>query len=180
MEKDDGFNENSRRIRLESLARYCKRAKKLIKTEAFKTNKPKIQRAPDISLLTSDSSGLKEVINRRWLDAQKCQHFKCYLSAIILMGSILEALLLARAFKDSEKSHRATAAPKEKNGKNRALPDWTLSNLIDVAVELGWLKTDRGKFSHALRDSRNMVHPYFEVSSKANFDIETCKTCWKN
>lgn len=94
------------------------------------------------------------------------------------MGSILEALLLARAFKDSEKSYRAKAAPKDKNGKNRALTDWNLSNLIDVAVELGWLKTDRGKFSHALRDSRNMVHPYFEVSSNANIDMETCKTCW--
>lgn len=58
MENDDGFNENSRRVRLETLARYCKTARKFIETEAFKSKRPTIKRAPDISQLTSDSSGL--------------------------------------------------------------------------------------------------------------------------
>lgn len=73
---------------------------------------------------------------------------------------------------------RATRAPRsrDKSGKAVAIHDWTLYALIDVAVEVGWLKTDRGKFSHALRESRNVVHPWQAVMSRASFDPATCVT----
>lgn len=94
------------------------------------------------------------------------------------MGSILEGLLLARAQLSVSDAYRASRAPKDKTGKPIAVQDWTLSALIDVAVEVGWLKVDRGKFSHALRESRNVVHPWQAVMSRTVFDSATCTTTW--
>ena len=94
------------------------------------------------------------------------------------MGSILEALLLARSYLSPAISNKANSAPKDKSGKVKPIQDWNLNSLIEVAVEVGWLKIDRGKYSHALRESRNVVHPWNHVSTKADYDENTCKMCW--
>jgi len=178
MDSDQNFEANSRRVRLESLAEYVRSAIKFLNAGGVTKPKKQIYPAPDISKLTSTLPNLQEAIERRWKEAQKCQYVQCYTSSIIMMGSILEALLLARALLSPETSYRASKAPK-KNGKSPAIQDWNLNQLVDVAVEVQWLKTDRGKFSHALRESRNVVHPWVEVSTRANFDEATCKTSWE-
>lgn len=76
-------------------------------------------------------------------------------------------------------ANRATHAPKNRDGRNIALQDWNLNVLLNVAIELGWVMIDRGKFGHALRESRNIVHPWAHMSTKANFDLATCNTCWQ-
>lgn len=85
---------------------------------------------------------------------------------------------MARALIGQSEAFRSKSAPRKKDGSNIPINSWTLNTLIDVAVELEWLKIDRGKFGHALRESRNIVHPWAHVSTKANFDEATCKTCW--
>ena len=94
------------------------------------------------------------------------------------MGSILEALLLAKALTAQSDAYKASGAPRKKDVV-LAIQDWNLSSLIDVAVELSWLKVDRGKFGHALRESRNVVHPWQHAAINADFDGATCKTCWE-
>jgi len=177
MGKDVDFSANSRRVRLEALAHYCDSAIRFYNS-GLVDQKPGIESAPDVSRLTSVMPNLEEVIKNRWIEAQMCQQAKCYLSAIILMGSVLEALLFARTSMNPSDAYTTNAAPK-KDGKPKQFHEWSLSTLIDVAVELEWIKTDRGKFSHALRESRNVVHPYVEVSSRANFDGATCRTSWE-
>ncbi len=71
------------------------------------------------------------------------------------------------------------SSPKDKNGKVKNLSNWTLSNLIDVAYENRLLKEDVKKFSHSLRDFRNYIHPYQQVSSRFNPDEHTAKICWQ-
>ena len=127
---------------------------------------------------TINIANLKDEIDKRWKEAQKCVHVAAYTSAIILMGSILEGLLLARAQLSVSTAYQSPHAPKGKDGKPIALQNWTLNTLIEVSADVGWIKTDRGKFSHALRDSRNVVHPWQAVMSRANFDESTCKTSW--
>jgi hypothetical protein len=178
IESDPNFEANSRRVRLESLAEYVRSAIKFLDAGGVTKPKKQIYPAPDVSRLTSTLPNLQQVIERRWKEAQKCQYTQCYTSSIVMMGSILEALILSRALLSPETTYRASKAPK-KNGKSPAIQDWNLNQLVDVAVEVGWLKTDRGKFSHALRESRNVVHPWVEVSTKANFDEATCKTSWE-
>ncbi len=178
LESDIDFQANSRRVRLEPLAGYIRSAIKFVDTGAFEKPKKVVHSPPDFMRLTNTISGLKEEIDRRWCEAQKCVHIEAYTSAVVLMGSILEGLLLARAQLSISLAYQSTRAPRDKLGKQIAIQDWSLNTLIDVAVEIGWIKTDRGKFSHALRESRNVVHPWQAVTTRAAFDEATCKTSW--
>ena len=180
MNSDLDFQANSRRIRLEALGRYIVSAIKFLDTGAFEKPQKIIQPPPDFSTLTSSVPGLKEELEKRWCEAQRCVHVAAYTSAVILMGSILEGLLLARAQLSASTAYQSARAPKDsKTGKQPGIHEWNLSALIDVATDIGWIKTDRGKFSHALRDSRNVVHPWQAVMTRANFDEATCKTSWQ-
>lgn len=178
-DNDVDFQAQSRRVRLEALAGHIRSALKFLEAGGVTKPKKEIYAPPDVSKLTSSIPNLSDSIGRRWREAQKCAHIECYTSAVIMMGSVLEALLLARATLAPATAYQSAKAPKDKTGKAPALQDWTLGALIDVAVDVGWLKSDRGKFGHALRESRNVVHPWVEVTTRANFDDATCKTSWE-
>jgi len=179
METDIDFQANSRRVRLEALAGYIKNALKVLNAGGINKPKKQILAPPDFSKLTVTLPGLDKVIEGRWREAQKCQHVQAYTASVILMGSILEALLLCRGSLTLSEAYQSSKAPKNKDGKVPAIHDWNLNSLIDVATERGWIKSDRGKFGHALRDSRNVVHPWVEVTTRANFDEATCRTSWE-
>ncbi len=102
-----------------------------------------------------------------------------YLSAIFLCGSVLEAVLLGAAQRSPEKHNRASASPKDKNGKVRDFPSWSLAQHIDVAYEVGLLGLDVKTFSHGLRDFRNSIHPYDQLSSGFIPDEHTAKICFQ-
>ena len=178
MDSDTDFEANSRRIRLEALAHYCRIALNLSDSGVLNSKKMQIYKAPDFSKLTEANERLKECLESRWLEAQRCIHAKAYLSSVIMMGSILEGLLLAKAQACATAAYQAKASPKTKDKKAIAIPDWTLNSLLDVSIELGWIKSDRGAFGHALRQSRNIVHPWAEMTENANFDEATARTSW--
>ncbi len=54
---------------------------------------------------------------------------------------------------------------------------WSLSQFIDVSCRLGYLNLDVQKFSHALRDFRNYIHPYQQMESGFAPDRETARIC---
>jgi hypothetical protein len=96
------------------------------------------------------------------------------------MGSLLEGVLYSLLVKYPEQSNRVSSAPKDpKTGKNKPTYEWTLSQMIDVAHELGWLGVDVKKFSHSLRDFRNLVHPYRQKKEGTIPDEDTCKISWQ-
>ena len=134
----------------------------------------------DISL---DKLGLDSVItetlNTRFEEIKKCLNAKAPLSVIFLAGSTLEGVLLGIASKNPKEFNQSKAAPKDKEGKVKSFYDWSLSNYIDVASEIGFLKEDVRKFSHALRDFRNYIHPYQQVSSRFNPNDQTARICWQ-
>ncbi|MFC2113580.1 hypothetical protein ACFLTA_09960 [Bacteroidota bacterium] len=101
------------------------------------------------------------------------------LAAIFLSGSTLEGVILGVASQSPKVFNQAESSPKDKTGKVKSLSNWTLSNLIDVACEIGLLKEDVRKFSHSLRDFRNYIHPFQQVSSRFNPDEHTAKICWQ-
>lgn len=179
MEVDIDFQANSRRVRLEALAGYIRNALKVLNAGGMSNPKKQILAPPDFSKLTVTMPGLDKVIEGRWREAQKCQHVQAYTASVILMGSILEALLLCRGSLAISEAYQSPKAPKNKDGKIPAIHDWNLNFLIEVATDRGWLKSDRGKFGHALRESRNVVHPWVEVTTRANFDEATCRTSWE-
>jgi hypothetical protein len=97
-----------------------------------------------------------------------------------MMGSILEGVLLHKVEDDPRRANQAKAAPRDKStGKPRPIQEWGLSALIDVAAELGWLQGDIKRFSHALRQSRNIVHPYMQRAMQEQPDAGTSAICWQ-
>ena len=134
----------------------------------------------DISL---DNLGLDgfvtEILKIRFEEIKKCFVAKAHLSVIFLSGSSLEGILLGIALKNPKSFNQANSAPKDQNGKVKQFPDWTLSQLIETAREIQLLKEDVKKFSHVLRDFRNYIHPYQQVSSGFNPDHHTAKICFQ-
>lgn len=113
-------------------------------------------------------------------EIRQCLSVKAPLSAIFLIGSTLEGVLLGIASKYPAIYNRAHSAPKDaKTSKIRNFNEWKLNNFIDVSCEVGFLKEDVKKFSHALRDFRNYIHPYQQMSMGFQPDEHTAKICFQ-
>ena len=120
---------------------------------------------------------LKPVLESRMMEMKSCFKAKAYLSVIILAGSMLEGILLSLANRNPKVFNQSSVAPKTKDGKVKYFQDWTLNNLIDVANAVGFLKIDVARFSHALRDFRNYIHPYQQMTERFFPDENTAKIC---
>lgn len=145
------------------------------------TPKPKekpLESPPSFVQLVCDNT-LAEILSYRWEEAQRCVRGGAHLSAIVMMGSILEGILLYKVEQDPKIANQTTSCPKDRMGRPKAIHEWGLSTLIDVAHEVGWLQGDVKRFSHGLRESRNIVHPYVQRLQKDKPDEDTCLICWQ-
>lgn len=122
--------------------------------------------------------GIGELLALRWSEAQVCVDSGAYLSATIGMGGLLEGLLLGVLMSRPEIANRSATAPKDPTGKVKHFADWTLSEMINVAHSIGWIDLDVKRFSHALREFRNLIHPYEQLATRANPDADTCGISW--
>jgi hypothetical protein len=119
----------------------------------------------DFSLLIKDSKMIT-ILHGRWSECVICISAGAPLSAVIMMGGLLEGLLLARINSHSDKTaiFTAKAAPKDRAGKTLAQKEWGLKNYLDVAHELGWITQSAKDVGSVLRDYRNYVHPEKQLS----------------
>lgn len=133
--------------------------------------------------LKLDKLGLDGVItdtlNLRIDEIKKCLTIKASLALIFLAGSTLEGILLGMATKKPREFNESQVSPKDKDGKVLQFHKWTLNDFINVSYDVGLLKEDVKKFSHSLRDFRNYIHPYEQVSSRFNPDEHTARICWQ-
>lgn len=133
---------------------------------------------PDFMAISLEP-GIGEILQHRWEEAQRCVDSGSFLAAIIIMGSLLEGLLLAVFQKNPALANQCKCAPKNQvTGKAKYFADWKLSEMIDVAHEIGWLGLDVKKFSHMLREFRNMIHPYHHMQMGSRPDKDTCDISW--
>src|SRR5262249_46969295 len=96
-------------------------------------------------------------------------------SAVVLAGSILEAILYDQLTRDAARVAAAMASPKAPRKKGGVVKDitqdtaeaeWRLSDLIDVCVDLTILPQARADtIDQVLRDYRNFVHPRKELKA---------------
>ena len=133
---------------------------------------------PDIRKLPIEAMAIP-IIEDRLNEARTAMGVGAYLSTIFLCGSVLEAVLLGAAQNEPERFNRASASPKAADGGVKRFHDWSLAQFIDVACEAGLLKPDVKKFSHGLRDFRNYIHPYEQISSGFTPDEHTAKVCFQ-
>lgn len=151
------------------------------RTAAVAPPKPKdrpVETAPNFARLVADSS-LADILSFRWGEAQRCIQAEAYLSAVIMMGSILEGALLYKAEQNLETVNRAQRVPRRRDRSPKPIHEWGMSALIDVSHEVNWLHGDVKRFSHALRESRNIVHPYVQRLHQDRPDAHTCAICWQ-
>ena len=132
----------------------------------------------NINFLGLDSC-ITAILKNRLEEIQKCLNSNAPLSVIFLCGSTLEGILLGIATKHPKEFNCAQSAPKGDDGKVKKYHEWTLNNLINVTHELNFIKEDVKKFSHSLRDFRNFIHPYEQMSIGFNPDIHTAKISWQ-
>lgn len=123
------------------------------------------------------ASSLVPILEARLAEAVRCLNADSPLAVIFHCGSILEGLLLGLASANPQQFNQAPNCPKDRTGTVKQLHEWTLAQFIDVSCELGYLDLDVKKFSHALRDFRNYIHPYEQMSSRFNPDRHTAEIC---
>lgn len=132
----------------------------------------------NIDLLGLDPT-VNGIIKMRLKEVESCVKNDAPLASVIMIGSILEGILLGIASSYPQQFNRTLCAPKDKEGKIKKFPDWTLNNFIDAASEVGFLKADVKKFSHAVRDFRNYIHPYSQMASQFTPDNHTAMICFQ-
>jgi len=133
---------------------------------------------PDFAGLGLES-GICEVLESRWREAQLSMDNNIIIGSIVLMGSLLEGMLLAVMQKFPAQINQSKCSPiDKKTEKVKQFVDWSFSEMIDCAHDVGWLGLDIRKFSHVLRSFRNFIHPYQQMLCGFNPDIDTCKISW--
>jgi hypothetical protein len=134
---------------------------------------------PDFSPLVQDVA-MQEILNRRWAECLVCIRHGAPLSATVMMGGLVEALLLARVNRETNKAPIFTArtAPKDKAGKTLLLPEWTLKGYLDVAHELKWVSNSAKDVGVVLRDYRNYIHPNKELTHGVKLNPNDARMFW--
>lgn len=122
---------------------------------------------------------LEEVIKQRIHDIEISIKNWAYLSSVILTWSTLEWILFHRISTSPQLSNTANSAPKDKAWKVKNFNEWSLSDMINTLHELWILDKNIVKFSHALREFRNYIHPFQQSVEKFNPDKHTAEISYK-
>ena len=153
--------------------------KKIIKEETIDDFLNKDFEVISLERLNIDSSVI-DILNSRIIEIQNSIKSNSPLSCVILCGSVLEGILLGVASNRMKEFNKCEISPKnKKTQKVLAFNEWSLANFIDVSFKLGLIDLDVKKYSHSLRDFRNYIHPYQQMVSGFNPDIETAKISWQ-
>jgi|SRR5271170_669570 len=119
------------------------------------------------------------ILKERIGEIRKCLAAGAPLAVIFLCGSTLEGVLLGLAREKAKDFNQSALSPKDRAGMAKRFQEWTLNDFINVARDLNLVGEDVKKFSHALRDFRNYIHPYQQMSSGFDPDEHTAKICWQ-
>jgi hypothetical protein len=131
---------------------------------------------PDFSRIANADS--TDLLAQRWQEAVLCLQAGASLSAIAMMGSLLEGALLQMAMRRPGEANRTSAAPKD-GGKPRPWKQWRLTDLINVAAQAHWITVDLQDFSVILRDYRNLLHPWVSRTKAFHPTADSAAICWE-
>jgi hypothetical protein len=137
--------------------------------------------APSLSTIAGDAE-MQKILQNRWHECVGCVSNGLPLASTVMIGGLLEAVLLARINKLSDKkpAFTAAAAPKDKKtGATLMLKEWGLSNYIDVAHELKWISDTYKDVGAILRDYRNYIHPHKEHQHGKSLTPDDAKVLWE-
>jgi hypothetical protein len=112
-------------------------------------------------------AGHSKLMEDLWIESEKTQKAKAFLSTIVILGSLLEGLLLYKIKQtpeNTEKANRCSSSPKDgKTQKVLSFDKWSLSDMIIVSYKCGWINVYSYNYSESLRKHRNFVHPFQQL-----------------
>ncbi|MFJ3214442.1 hypothetical protein ACIPLC_00750 [Kitasatospora sp. NPDC086801] len=127
---------------------------------------PRVELKVSITEVVKDPE-LARAVQMRLDEARACAEQGFYISALIMMGSLLEGVLLHAA------EVRTATTPLPKPLRNMGLQD-----LVDFAHDNGWIQHDAKMASQLVRHYRNLVHPHLERRTRHTPDGDTVDMCW--
>ncbi|MBI3089596.1 MAG: hypothetical protein HYY96_02930 [Candidatus Tectomicrobia bacterium] len=160
-----------------------------------------------VAMDTTDIRRLVELADYSRQEAIGCLRSEAYFAGCLVVGTALEAALLALVIWHPQDVHKATSTPRHKNGTLRPYTQWSLSHLVEVADELNWIPKDLSKwlpegeqkkmqvddhtldhlmpgfqcidFLHLLIRVRNLVHPYRYLKENMSVPVpeDVCRCC---
>lgn len=119
---------------------------------------------------------LLQIVEMRMSEIEKAFRSEAYLSVVLLAGSTLEGILLNIASQNPRAFNTSSKSPKKDN-KVKNFDQWTLNNFIEVSHGIGLIEKDTYRFSVELRDFRNYIHPFQQMSEQFNPREQTAKIC---
>jgi hypothetical protein len=131
----------------------------------------------DLAEIVKDGA-LAELLRSRLDEATTCREYGAHLSAVILLGSVLEGALCSVVNQHKAEAFRCRSARRDGEGKTPPAVDWGLETLIVVAHACGWIEHDVCQFSQELRGYRNLVHPAQELKIGHHPNEGTTAICW--
>ncbi len=99
----------------------------------------------------------------RWEEAARCRAARAWLAVTVLHGSILEAILLAALRQNDAEAKASSKWPKNAGVGPDALDALGLSSLLNIAADIGLIEPTLAGYGHALRDTRNLIHPLKQI-----------------
>jgi Tfp pilus assembly protein PilF len=108
---------------------------------------------------------------------------KSYKSALILSGSIAEAVLLDNLVSQKEVAIKALESLLSKENKkikneDKRLDHWGLERMLDVALEIKLISENLYHWGHGIRGFRNLVHPGVEQRKSIEISRENAEMAW--
>ena len=116
-----------------------------------------------IAALVNDPDAA-HALQRRLDEALACQDGSAHLSAVIMMGSLLEGVLVEVLTQRGAIGANGAKMP--------------LQQLISRAHERGYIQADVHEFSQVLKEFRNLVHVHKQITTGNAPDRDTARVCW--
>ncbi|MCD8455263.1 MULTISPECIES: hypothetical protein [Tenacibaculum] len=116
-------------------------------------------------------------------EADLSESAKAFLSASILLGSIIETKMIIKCLENPDKVKAVVREIKSNKGKinikSNKPTDWNLNALIEVSKKCNWLpniETEKFVFStenicHFIRNIRNLVHPGNHIKKASSLTL---------
>ena len=101
---------------------------------------------------------LRDILQQFHTEAVDAYGAKRHVAAVVLSGAVLEGML---TFALMKRESEAKQAFQTRTGRrSRAISEWRLEELVEVASRLGLIGETAARAAPAVRDFRNMIHPH--------------------
>ena len=153
----------------EAVRTYLRRAIASIEGELEDAG-PEDIAGPTLQFSFVKDQNLRDIIERDYPELLTAFAASCKKSALVLAGSIIEAILLDHVQQNLTNALKAKSVPNSNDPLR-----WSLEEFINVSAELRPELAPLQTMSHAIRRYRNLVHPAVEIKSPMKVEIEEAR-----